>query len=215
MKEPNQQSHLTMSEAQFAEYMSRAPQRSITNTPPREQDGKAATPGPAQHAEKVLKRPETAQGQCVTLTLPKPVSANLYWRTFLPKGHSRPIVTLSDQAKNYKAQVKLIARQAGITKPISGRVELSIELYPDRPLDWARRAAKNPAAWDDDVRCIDLDNCLKVAIDAIKGVVIDDDKWVRKIIAERMEPDGDGRLVITVRKIVLVELAQAALRLEV
>lgn len=203
-------SHLTLSEQQLDEYLARRLGLQTAYHGER-QDGTAATPGPTKHGNIVLTTPETARAGCVTLTLPKPVSANLYWRTFLPKGHTRPIVTLSDQAKAYKAQVKQIARHAGITTPLAGRIELTIQLYPERPLDWAKRARKNPGGWDDDVRSIDLDNALKVAIDAIKDVVIDDDKWVRRLVAERMEPDGDGRLVVTVRKIVPPPLPQTEL----
>ena len=55
------------------------------------------------------------------------------------------------------------------------------------------------ATWDDSVRCIDLDNAQKVLLDAFKGVVFEDDKWVRRIVAERAEPDADGaRVVVTI-----------------
>ena len=49
----------------------------------------------------------------ITLTLPYPVSANVYWRSFVPRGHSRAIVTLSDEAKAYKAAVGKLVREAG------------------------------------------------------------------------------------------------------
>lgn len=144
----------------------------------------------------------------IQLTLPYPVSANLYWRSFVPNGSRRAIVTLSDEAKAYKQQVGWIARQAGIRKPLAGRIEVTVQLFPQRPQDWARRARKNPATWDDDVRCIDLDNANKVLLDALKGVAIDDDKWVRKLSSERMEPDGEARVVITITPLAQAELPQ-------
>ncbi|MFX7793104.1 RusA family crossover junction endodeoxyribonuclease, partial [Acinetobacter baumannii] len=62
------------------------------------------------------------------------------------------------------------------------------------------------AAWDDTVRCIDLDNAKKVLLDALKGVAIEDDQWVRRIVAERMEPDADGaRVVLTVTPLSVVQ----------
>lgn len=137
----------------------------------------------------------------IELTLPYPVSANLYWRSFVPKGHRRAIVTLSDEAKAYKAEVHWLAKSAGIRTPLLGRVEVGVKLFPQRPLDWARRAGKNPLAWDDDVRCIDLDNANKVLLDALKGVAIEDDKWVRRLVAERMEPDGEARVIVTIRQL--------------
>lgn len=139
--------------------------------------------------------------QPIVLVLPYPISANRYWRTFMPKGFKAPVTVCSSEAKAYKAQVGWLAKAAGIRKPIAGRVAVSYTLYPKRPQDWAKRASKDPAAWDDSVLCIDLDNAQKVLMDALKGVVIDDDKWVRRIEAERAEPDGEARLVVTVRPI--------------
>lgn len=143
----------------------------------------------------------TAPNQ-ITLTLPYPISANRYWRTFMPKGFKAPVTTLSEEAKQYKSNVAAIIRAAGIVDPIRGRVSVSYTLYPERPQDWAKRAAKNPEFWDDDVRCIDLDNAQKVLLDSLKGLVFDDDKWVREINARRAEPDGKARLVVIVREIV-------------
>jgi crossover junction endodeoxyribonuclease RusA len=33
-------------------------------------------------------------------------------------------------------------------------------------------------------------------LDALKGVVFEDDRWVRRIEAQRAEPDGVARLVV-------------------
>lgn len=146
----------------------------------------------------------------ITLTLPYPISANRYWRTFMPKGFKAPVTVPSKEAKEYKAEVAAIARCAGIRKPITGRVAVSYTLYPQRPQDFARRMRLDPMGWDDTVQCIDLDNAQKVLFDSLKGVVMDDDKWVRKITAERAEPDGEARLVVTIRPIV-TESPQAGL----
>jgi len=139
----------------------------------------------------------------IELTLPYPISANLYWRSFVPRGHQRAIVTLSDEAKAYKQEVGWLCRQAGVRVPLAGRVAVEIELYPQRPQDWARRARKAPMTWDDDVRCIDLDNANKVLLDSLKGVAIEDDKWVRELLMRRMEPDGDARVVVRIRQMAL------------
>lgn len=135
----------------------------------------------------------------IKLTLPYPVSANRYWRTYMPKGFSAPVTTLSAEAKDYKAAVRHLAKQAGVREPIACRVQIDYTLYPKRPQDWERRAAKNPLHWDDTVQCIDLDNAQKVLLDALKGVVIQDDGWqVRRIHAERGVPDGEARIVVVV-----------------
>ena len=75
----------------------------------------------------------------IELTLPYPISANRYWRSFVPRGHQRAIVTLSDEAKAYKQEVGWLAKKAGIREPITGRVAVEIRLYPKRPQDWERR----------------------------------------------------------------------------
>lgn len=137
----------------------------------------------------------------IELTLPYPVSANVYWRSFVRRGHSRAIVTLSDEAKAYKAAVGRLVRATGVVRPIAGRVAITVRLYPARPQDWARRARKDPAGWDDDVRCIDLDNANKVLLDSLKGWAIEDDRWVRRIVSERMEPDGEARVVVTIEQL--------------
>jgi crossover junction endodeoxyribonuclease RusA len=74
-------------------------------------------------------------------------------------------------------------------------------MVPQRPKDWVKRARKDPEGWADSIRCIDLDNSVKVLMDALNGVVIDDDKWARKIIIERGEPEDVAKLVVTVFKI--------------
>lgn len=132
----------------------------------------------------------------IVLTLPYPISANRYWRSFVPRGHARAIVTLSDEAKAYKTEVQWLCIKAGVRRPITGRVCIEVDLYPNRPQDWAKRAAKDPAGWDDTVQCLDLDNANKVLLDSLKGVAIDDDKWVRRIVSERMEPDEAGARVV-------------------
>lgn len=136
----------------------------------------------------------------IRLVLPYPVSANVYWRTFLPRGHKRPVTTLSDQARAYKQAVAEIAVAAGVVAPIGGRVAVSYVLYPAKPKDAAKRA-KNDPHWDDGVRCIDLDNANKVLFDSLKNVAFEDDKWVRRIYAERAQPDGEARVEVVIESI--------------
>lgn len=139
------------------------------------------------------------------LTIPYPVSANRYWRSFVPRGHKRAIVVLSDEAKAFKSEVGWIAKAAGIRAPFDGRVAMTIKLYPGLPQDAAKRMRKLGDGWDDRVRSIDLDNALKVLIDSLKGIAYDDDKQVWRIAAERMEPDGQARAVVTVEPIVVMQ----------
>lgn len=144
----------------------------------------------------------------ITVTLPWPVSANVYWRTRVVKNVAMTYV--SSEAKAYKAEVGYLLEAAGCIAPFAGRVEVHMTLYPHRPLDYLKRMRTLGAAWDDGVRSIDLDNAIKVTLDAMKGIAFEDDVWVRRIVAERAEPDGVARLVVRVSQII-VESPQPAL----
>ncbi|MEK7945737.1 RusA family crossover junction endodeoxyribonuclease [Pigmentiphaga sp. YJ18] len=140
----------------------------------------------------------------ITLVLPYPISANRYWTSF----HlgNRIAVGRSNEANAYKRQVAKLAQAAGISKPISGRVQIDIRLWPARPQDWAKRYARDPFTWDDTVRCLDLDNANKVLLDALKGIALDDDKWVRRMTSERMQPDdGGARVAVRITPLVTVK----------
>jgi crossover junction endodeoxyribonuclease RusA len=133
--------------------------------------------------------------------LPYPVSLNAMYITTTLKGHARPMVMITKQGREYKAKVRQIVLAMPF-KPILGRVGCEINLFPYLPLDHAKRKRLKGCNWDDDVRCLDLDNALKVTLDSLKGLVFEDDKWVRKLICERKEPDEKGgRLVVRITKI--------------
>jgi crossover junction endodeoxyribonuclease RusA len=159
-------------------------------------------------------RDGAAEGvRVITLTLPYPISANRYWVQFtLGKGKAQRMMQApSPEAKAYKREVQKAAVLGCVGKPITGRVRIDIELYPQRPQDWARRAAKDPIAWDDTVRCLDLDNANKVLLDALKGVAIEDDRWVRELHSQRMEPDGEARVVVRITALAVAANPQATL----
>jgi crossover junction endodeoxyribonuclease RusA len=156
----------------------------------------------AAHIARVTKRDDSDsrnEVHAVRLVLPPAISANRYWGTrVVPKKGQRramAITYVTDEARAYKDDVGRLALMAGVRKPIAGRVALTVRMYPARPQDWAKRAAKDPDGWDDGVRSIDLDNCLKVLLDALKNIAFDDDAWVRRIDAERCEPDERGARV--------------------
>ena len=136
----------------------------------------------------------------IALTLPWPVSANRYWRTFVPRGSRRAVTVVSPEAEQYRDDVAIEhARHYGARQPINGPVAVSVSLYPARPKDWAKRARTEGPSWHQSVRSIDLDNALKVLIDALKGVAYHDDKQVFRIDASRCEPDESGaRVVVSV-----------------
>ena len=148
----------------------------------------------------------------ITLTLPYPVSANRYWQTRVikPKGGKfyQAMTYVSTEAKEFKALVQKLALAAGVRAPIAGRVAIAYTLHPHCPQDAHRRMKRDPMGWEDTVQCMDLDNAQKVLLDSLKGVVIEDDKWVRKISAERGAPVEGGKLVVTVTPIAPAMAAQ-------
>ncbi len=135
----------------------------------------------------------------ITLTLPYPLSANRYWRPVKLGKHISIVPT--KEAKAFRADIVARCHAQGIRSPLAGRVHIDVKLYPKRPLDWQARQRKLGPAWDDGVMCIDIDNANKVLLDALKDVAIEDDKWVRRLTAERMEPDGEARVVVTITAI--------------
>lgn len=149
----------------------------------------------------------------ITLNLPYPLSANRYWRPVKLGKHISIVPT--KEAKEFRAEIVALCRRQGVVAPITGRVHIDVKLFPARPLDWQKRMRVNGSAWDDTVRCIDIDNANKVLLDALKDVAIEDDKWVRRLTSERMAPDGEARVVLTITAIPVVQpqadlLAEAA-----
>jgi len=155
---------------------------------------------------------ERAMSQSITLVLPYPISANRYWatRVITPKGQRRAMsmTYVTPEAKQYRDDVAKLAIAAGIRTPLTGRVQIVLQLYPHRPLDWAKRARKDPDTWADTVQCIDLGNCEKVLSDALNGIAWIDDKQQHRIVKERCDPDEHGaRVVVTITPIVRQAIA--------
>lgn len=136
----------------------------------------------------------------VRLVLPYPISANRYWATRCVRnkhtGQYMAMTYVTSEAEAYRREVRVLARAAGIYAPISGRVDLTLWLYPHRPQDWLKRERKDPDTWDDTVQCIDLGNSEKVLSDALNGIAWHDDKQLRHIWKERCVPDEHGARVV-------------------
>lgn len=104
------------------------------------------------------------------LLLPYPPSTNRYWRNF------RGRMIRSTQAEAYKLIVEHRAKKANI--PLhSGCVRVDMLLHPPRPKDWERRERKD-ANWVLGLRRIDLDNAMKVALDALQGIAFENDRQI-------------------------------------
>lgn len=135
----------------------------------------------------------------ITLTLPWPISANRYWISFYAPKLKRVCVGPTSEAKAYKTEVGWRAKAAGIRQPLAGPIEVTLQLFPHLPKDWAKRAKNDPLWWDLTVMSIDLDNAQKVLWDALKNIAFTDDRMIRKSQAEIAVPDGEARVVITIK----------------
>lgn len=116
-----------------------------------------------------------------TVKLPYPISANRYWRR---SGH---VMHVSDAAKKYKQDAHLLAIAAQM-RPIGGNVILTVRVSP-------KLTKKGTAS----KVLLDLDNCLKVLIDCLIGIAYADDKQVRKIVAEYVDPIVGGGVEVEVK----------------
>lgn len=99
----------------------------------------------------------------IELTLPVPPSGNRYWR------HVGPRVVRAEEARRYIADVSSRCAVARI-KPIAGNVAVSVIWYR------AKRVG-------------DLDNRLKVLLDALSGHAYRDDAKVVRLFAEMRDTE--------------------------
>lgn len=126
------------------------------------------------------------------IVLPYPVSANRYWQSFVPKGWTRAVVHPSSEAKAYKRAVGIIAKVAGVKEPSERLMKLTLTLCP--------RMNKGGEA---SAVVLDLGNCLKVAEDALQGIVYVNDKQVRELHLRYGDATQEGSLIVEVEEWVI------------
>ena len=124
-----------------------------------------------------------------TLTLAYPISTNRYWKSF------RNHMVVSPEAKAYKAHVCAVARSNGISAPTASPVALSLILRPVQPKDWHKRQQTDPNGYT--VRCLDIDNSLKVGVDALQGIAYINDNQVVDLHIKRGMPVEGGALIVS------------------
>ncbi|BAO89048.1 RusA family crossover junction endodeoxyribonuclease [Caballeronia cordobensis] len=151
--------------------------------------------------------PSIAFDRPLTLTFPYPVSANRYWRSYVVNGHVQTVV--SAEARAYRREVAWLLKLAKVREPIFGRVALTVKLFPKMPQDARQRMRKLGDEWEDGVSCIDLDNSLKILLDAMKGRVFIDDCFVWRLHAERCEPKPEACVEVTIERIPYVKPQQS------
>ncbi len=114
------------------------------------------------------------------LWLPYPPSANRYLRHALRRTYR------TAAANEYR---KVVAREAMIFKAplLRGPVSVEVTLHP-----------KTTNTGHASKTCLDLDNCMKVAFDAIQGVLYANDKQIARLQASYGLPVAGGGLEIIV-----------------
>lgn len=114
--------------------------------------------------------------------LPYPPSTNRLWRRGVGRTYESP------EAKAFKGLAAIQAKRANLELR-TGPVELILILHPKK----TKRPSARPT------RCIDLDNALKVACDALQGIAYVNDSQVVSIRARKGEPVPCGALSVEVR----------------
>ena len=117
----------------------------------------------------------------MNFTLPYPPSANRYVR------HTANGSYRTAEANRYRRQAQLVVIAAGMLKCHLSPIEVHGILHPK--MTKTGRASETR---------IDLDNCLKVALDALQGVAYDDDRQIRRITLEVGHPLAGGGLSLEV-----------------
>jgi len=109
------------------------------------------------------------------IVLPVPPSAGLYWR--LVRGR----IVKTAAARGYQQGVKLRALAQGC-RPTAGLVAVTVH--------WFRAARRG-----------DLDNHLKVVLDALQGAAYRNDKQIVELHAYRLEDRQNPRLQIAIEDV--------------
>jgi crossover junction endodeoxyribonuclease RusA len=108
----------------------------------------------------------------LTFSLPYPPTANKYWRNV----NGRMVV--SADARAYKEEVGWLLKLK-IKEPLPGDVYVKVRIFRPRKIG-------------------DLDNTLKVLLDALKGIVFFDDDQVVEIRANRFDDKTNPRAEVSV-----------------
>ena len=114
----------------------------------------------------------------MTLTLPYPPLLNKYYghKVMKVRGKYVPNVYVTPEGKAYKLNVKLLARSRGVAE-IKGPVAVSIDVY--RP---QKRG--------------DIDGVLKCLLDALNGVLYEDDSQIIELHVARLDDPEKPRVQI-------------------
>lgn len=114
------------------------------------------------------------------LELPLCPSTNVYWRNY------RGITVLSDEAKEFKTNVRYQAMTHGYREPMGDEMVVCITYHPKA----RQKETEKP------LRRRDVDNCIKPTLDALNGIAWHDDYQVVDVRARLGNPVKGGKLVV-------------------
>jgi len=81
-----------------------------------------------------------------------------------------------------------------------GPLAVTLVLHPPEPSDWAKRVTKAGSEAVLSVRRFDIDNCLKVVLDALQGVAFENDKQITRLLVSLGLPIPDGGVDVTIEE---------------
>ena len=116
--------------------------------------------------------------------LPYPPSSNRYWR------HFRGRTVRSSEAERYRVAVFAHVFSEGFTGCLSGPIRVCATLHP-------KRTKKGEAS----KTRLDLDNCVKVLLDALQGVAFDNDRQIEDLRILLGGPVEGGGISVTLESI--------------
>lgn len=137
----------------------------------------------------------------LVLDLPVPPSANRYWRMGRSGKSGYSHMHRDDVATQYKADVYRRACEA------RGLNHLAAQWHQNWPM-YREGVVRVTILWYRYRRSGDLDNRLKVMLDALQGIAYDKDSQVVEIHAYRRDTKGDPSVRIEVEQIPEPELDQ-------
>ena len=114
----------------------------------------------------------------ITLSLPHPISANRYWRTYNNR------VVRSVEANDYRRTVQHIGRKL---VPVEGAVHLHITYHPRMRKDGGASKTR-----------LDVSNTVKVVEDCLQGLAYHDDKQVTELHACLGYPVAGGGVTVRI-----------------
>ncbi len=116
----------------------------------------------------------------ITVALPFPPTVNTYWRHITSRGKTRTI--LSRAGRQYKHDVFMAVGSSrhmpAVQQMRSQRIAVTIYVSPP------------------DKRRRDLDNLLKAPLDALTGILWDDDGQIDDLRIVRKQPLGTGNILV-------------------